>query len=182
MKDDFKIKMPRIRFPEGVWKRLWAYIEACPDEVGGLGLIEARENALVVSEIFLLEQEVTAGTTDLDPSAVARLQCGLMERETDPGALRFWWHSHADSPCYWSPVDQRTIGKLSSADYCLSLVGNRKREHRLRLDVSQPVPFAFDDLDHEVIEEIDPALAEAARLEVEAKVRQPRSFWRKVLT
>ena len=173
-----KVVCPQVRIPEKVWKRLMAYIEVCPMEVGGLGAVEWREGDLVVTDIFLLEQAVTAASTKLDPAAVARFVADWVRRGRDSEHLRFWWHSHADMGVFWSATDLQTIRELSEENFLVSLVGNRRGETLTRLTVSKPVPFAVDGLSVVIVPETDEALLEAVRLETAAKVRPaPRHFW-----
>lgn len=167
---------PKVAVPEKVWKRLLAYIEACPMEVGGLGTIEWRDGKLVVTDVFLLEQEVTNVKTLLDPAAVHRFLNAWVRDGKDPALLKFWWHSHADMSVFWSEMDMATIRQFTQEDWLVSLVGNHKRETRTRITSSLPFPFAFDFIPVEVIPDVDEAVVKAAREEVELKVRTKRRF------
>jgi len=183
MQDDDTSTRPRIRIHERALRKLWAYIEACPQEIGGLGLVECSADALLVTEIFLPHQDVTPSTTDpLTAGGIDVLMKALLARGICLSKLRFWWHSHADSPVYWSHEDRKTVFNLSSQDFCLSFVGNRRREHRLRLDASVPFRTTFDRLPFETVLETDRELAELVRKEVAEKVRmQKPSFISRVL-
>ena len=63
---------PKVRIPEGVWKKLLAYIDACPMEIGGFGTIEKRDGDLVVTDVFLIEQEVSSASVEFDAGGFAR--------------------------------------------------------------------------------------------------------------
>src|SRR5688572_27623530 len=91
-----RVSCPRVTVPEKTWKKLLAYIEACPMEVGGLGTVERVGQLLVVKDVFLLEQEVSAVSTVLDQRAVVKFLTDWTRAGHDPSLLRFWWHSHAD--------------------------------------------------------------------------------------
>lgn len=173
-------RFPEILIPEPVWKRLMAYMLSCPEEVGGLGAIAVRDGALVVEDVFLLEQEVTRATTRLDPSAVARLVARFAAEGRDPGSIRFWWHSHAAMDVFWSAVDLETIRELSEDGWLLAMVGNHRGETRVCLSVRNPLPIFLDDLPFRIAPDIDPAVVAAVRAEIRAKVtRAPSGIFRR---
>lgn len=165
---------PRIVFPEAVWKRLMAYIQACPLEVGGLGTVEIRGDKLVIGEVFLLEQEVTPAETKLDPAAVARFVARFSQAGRDPSRLKFWWHSHAAMGVFWSATDLETIRELSEGGYLVSLVGNHRGETKTRLTLRAPLEISVDDLAFQIEPALDPALVAGVRDEVRSKVRQAK--------
>jgi hypothetical protein len=165
---------PRVRIPEGVWKKLLAYIDACPMEIGGFGTIEKRDGELVVTDVFLIEQEVSAASVEFDAGGFARFLGDWVKQGRDLSLLRFWWHSHATFDCFWSDIDLRTIGLLSREDYLVSFVGNHRRESRMRLTVGKPIPVTLDDIELEVIAEVDPAIAAAAEADVVRLVRKKK--------
>ncbi len=171
-----RISCPKVAVPEKVWKRLLAYIDACPMEVGGLGTIERQDGKLVVTDVFLLDQEVSGVSTVLDQTAVAKFLVGWVRDGKDPSILRFWWHSHADMAVFWSETDMETIRQFTQGNWLVSLVGNRRRETRTRITTNEPFPFAIDVVPVEVIPDIDDAIVRAAREEVAAKVRPKRRF------
>lgn len=166
------LQIPRVVIPEAVWKRLLAYIQACPLEVGGLGTVEVRGDALVIDEIFLLEQEVTAAETKLDPAAVARFIAGFAGEGRDPSRLKFWWHSHADMEVFWSATDLATIRELSEGGYLVSLVGNHRGATKTRLTLRTPLELSVDNLAFQIEPALDPALVAEVRDEVRSKVRR----------
>ena len=171
-----RVSCPRIAFPEKTWKKLLAYVEACPMEVGGLGTVEQVGQLLIVRDVFLLEQEVSPVSTVLDQAAVVKFLTDWTRSGNDPSIIRFWWHSHADMDVFWSETDMATIRQFTQGNWLLSLVGNRKRQTRTRLTTSEPFPFAVDFLPVEVIPDVEDAIAKAAREEIAAKVRRKRRF------
>ncbi len=171
-----RVACPKVAVPEKVWKRLLAYIDACPMEVGGLGTIEWKDGMLVVTDVFLLEQEVSGVSTVIDHAAVAKFLVSWVRDGKDPSALRFWWHSHADMGVFWSETDMETIRQFTQGNWLVSLVGNRRHETRTRITTNEPFPFAVDFVPVEVIPDVDEALAKAARDEVAKKVRPKRRF------
>ncbi|HTK04147.1 MAG TPA: hypothetical protein VL500_01055 [Candidatus Eisenbacteria bacterium] len=177
MTTNIRAACPKVVIPEEVWKRLMAYILACPMEVGGIGSVELVGDTLIVTDVFLLEQEVTPVKTLLDGPAIRRFVTEWVRQGKDPEVLRFWWHSHADMPVFWSEIDMRTIRELSRHNYLVSLVGNHKLQTRTRITSSQPFPFAFDFVPVEVTPDLGEAVTKAAKEEVDKKVRTKRRLF-----
>lgn len=175
---EVRVVCPSLLIPEAVWKRLRAYIAACPGEVGGLGTVEIVEGDLVVTDVFLLEQEVSSVSTVLDTAAVARFVADWAGKGHDVSLLRFWWHSHADFAVGWSPTDRSTMELLSRENFLVAYVGNHRGDALARLVMQQPLALAVDDLPVTVIPRRDPRLMAAIRAEVRAKVRR-KPFWRR---
>ena len=98
-----------LRFTPEAYARLRLYVDLCPSEIGGLGEVRPEGDALLVTELFLLDQWVSPSETELDPEAVLRLLCRCLEEGRDPAALRLWWHSHAEHEVEWSATDEATI-------------------------------------------------------------------------
>jgi hypothetical protein len=174
MTQQVRVACPRVAIPEKVWKRLLAYIDACPMEVGGLGTIEWQDGKLVVTDVFLLEQAVSGVSTVIGHAAVAKFLVGWVREGKDPAILRFWWHSHADMGVFWSETDMETIRQFTQGNWLVSLVGNRRHETRTRITTNEPFPFAVDFIPVEVLADIDEAVVKAAREEVANKVRAKR--------
>jgi len=169
---------PKVVIPEAVWKKLMAYILACPMEVGGIGSVQIAGNSLIVTDVFLIEQEVTPVKTLLDRPAIRRFVTEWVRQGGDPEVLKFWWHSHAEMPVFWSEIDMRTIRALSEeGGYVLSLVGNHRLETRTRITSNLPFPFAFDFVPVEVTPDLGEAVTKAAAEEVAKKVRTKRRFF-----
>jgi hypothetical protein len=154
--------------------RSWAY--EAEGEVSGLGLVEvsAEEGRIVsleITEVFLLAQECTKTSTELDPDAVARLLVDL-EREGRSSELRLWWHSHADMGVFWSPTDERNITGLCPQDFMLSLVVNKAWETLVRVDWFAPARVTLDDLPLRILLP-DADVADRCRRQVAELVRAP---------
>ena len=167
----FTVEMPSVHFPERVWKRLLAYIDRCPMEVGGIGTVEHVGDMLIVSQIFLLAQNVSPSIMLLDPEAVQRFLEKWDADGKDTTPLRFFWHSHATSSTEWSGMDHKSMELLSRNNWTLSFVGNHRHEWRLRFTTQEPFPIAIDHVPCIVIPEFDPALVKDIEEEVRMKVR-----------
>lgn len=176
MKETLKLRLPKVRITESAWKLLRAFIQACPKEVGGIGTVTAEEDELIVREVFLIGQEASAGDFEIDPQALGQFLNEWIRQGRDTSELKFWWHSHADMNTFWSAVDEDTMQRLAGDSYLVSLVGNRKGEHRTCLTLMHPLHITVDDIRIDVIEELHPELVEWAEAEVQDKVRIRRKW------
>lgn len=117
-------------------RKLNAYIAQCPQEISGLGTVEVVEGELMITDVFLLEQEVTPSETVLPALTVAYFLATAVENGIDPSQLRLWWHSHARHQAYFSATDLATIGStFDTSPWLLSYVGCHAGTYQARLDV-----------------------------------------------
>jgi hypothetical protein len=104
------------------------YVNNTDIEISGLGRIQRDSlGNMVVTKVYLLDQENSAATTDLSEDAVSKC---LFETRQDAGDLNFWWHSHVNMGVFWSGTDMATIEQFGSKGYLLATVFNKKGEHR----------------------------------------------------
>jgi hypothetical protein len=122
-----------LRFSADTYARLRLYVELCPLEIGGLGEVRPDGKGLLVTELFLLDQRVSASETELQPEALLRLLHRCPEEGRDPAALRLWWHSHAEHGVEWSDTDEATIRGFAG-DSLVSLVTNKAGDLLCRYD------------------------------------------------
>ncbi len=126
-----------LRLTADTYARLRLYVELCPSEIGGLGEVRPEGDGLLVTDLFLLDQRVSASATELQPEAVLRLLHRCLEEGRDPEALRLWWHSHAKHEVEWSETDVATIQGFG-ADALVSLVTNKAGDLLCRFDSWAP--------------------------------------------
>jgi hypothetical protein len=154
-----------------VMKRLMYYTQAATGEVSGLGtIIKDEKNRHVVNNIYLLEQEASASDTELKPEAISKLMTDMMKANQDPGALKFWWHSHAAMGVFWSGTDDICAETLSK-EFAFSLVVNKAGERRCRLDLYSPFRITFDGVKVEELLQEDVDLKRECEKEVAEKVK-----------
>jgi hypothetical protein len=137
--DDIRLYL----LPE-VEERMRHYTNLAAGEVSGLGTVEQFDGGFLVTDIFLPRQECSQGGTELDQESVATLLMELDNAGQDPGALKFWWHSHGGLDTFWSRTDEECIDNLANGDYLLSLVTNKRGNVLARLDIFKPVRVTID--------------------------------------
>lgn len=118
-----------ILLSELAHKKIMYWVNKCDKEVSGFGLVEydQTKKCFYVTDAFLIEQEVTSSTTDIDEKGFAKL---LYQTAKNKGDLNFWWHSHVNMSVFWSGTDMDTIKKLGSNGWIAASVFNKKDEVR----------------------------------------------------
>lgn len=126
-----------IRIRQQALTKLLLYAEQCPMEIGGLGYVVQDSEGLLIPDLFILPQKVSASDTELDPEALCEFLGRLVQEQVDVSSVRLWWHSHGDMDLIWSETDCLTIGALPG-DFWVAILVNRRGEIRCRLDAFAP--------------------------------------------
>ncbi len=132
-----------IRIRRHALDRLLVYAERCPVEIGGLGTVVEDAEGLLITDVFLLPQKVSACDTELDAEALFALLGRVMAEGDDVAGVRLWWHSHGDMDPVWSETDCATIATLPG-DFWVALLVNRRGEVVCRLDAFSPRRRTWD--------------------------------------
>lgn len=151
----------KLIIPPAVERKLHAYVKAVEGEIAGMGEIEVREDGnLWVTDVTIYDQEVTGGTADLSSEALAHFQTDLVKRGESPKNWYLWWHSHAGMAAFFSTTDTGTIETSTEFDHVVSLVVNKRRERKARLDTHFPFRITVTDLPIEIPAEVNPRTIE----------------------
>lgn len=154
----------------------WMHL-AHPHEVAGFGTLVVKEDALVIDDVYLLTQEATAASAEMDADAVGKLEYEVFQEamaagvESPPG-LRWWWHSHVNMEAYWSSTDKATLRKLSQGGWMSATVFNLRGDQETCIVAQFPgAPLTEADIGFEVVyPEPSKEEEEAWKAEFEAKV------------
>jgi len=133
-----------VSIPANLRHRLDLYIRQCGNlEVSGLGTVEVRSGILEVTDLYLLEQEVSVGETELSALSVAQFLASAAGQGIDHTKVRLWWHSHGSMESFWSATDDKTIDGFDHVPWWLSIVGNSRGDYLGRVDVypNEAVPL-----------------------------------------
>jgi hypothetical protein len=156
------------------YEKLWAWTRIAKGEFSCLGLVEETEEGPAITDLFLVKQESTSTTTDMNQTDIARLLVELAQ-DGKEGQLLAWLHSHGSNGVFWSQTDEDTIDGLAFEPYAVSVVVNKRGEARGRVDVFQPFRFTVDDLPLKVRVQPQGLDKECAR-EFKAKVSEGDAF------
>ena len=130
--DLHEIKDVCVEMPPEVFNKIMAYVDLCQMEVGGLGRVvwEKRSDLLVakIQDVYLVDQEVSASTTDLDAAAVGKL---VYETRNLEGSIGYWWHSHVSMSTFWSGQDHQCMYDfIDQGGMAVFGVFNKRKENR----------------------------------------------------
>ena len=161
-----------------VWAKLRHWVKlAKNDEVSCLGLVEEMKDggkvaALLVSDIYLLEQEVSGAETELDDKAVANLLIQLTTEGVDTSRLKCWIHSHATMKTFWSGTDDECCSQLANNSYTVSIVTNLRGDLLARVDLYHPFRITLHDVPTRIHCACSKEMEELYTAEFESKVKR----------
>ena len=138
----------KIAIDELVYQKIMHWVhKAGGYEVSGLGNVvyDKEAGCMRVTEAYLLEQENTGSTTDIDANAIGKLEHEHYVSGIE-GELKFWWHSHANMGVFWSKTDMDTIEMLGNGGWFACTVFNAKEEMRSCFFMTDPVKCFTDEL------------------------------------
>jgi len=178
----FRMKQPMfeitVLIEAAAWARLRHWVNlAGNDEVSCLGLIEEikdcdRITALLVSDIYLLEQEVSGADTELEDKAVANLMIHLATEGVDTSRLKCWIHSHSTMKTFWSGTDEECCSQLINDSYSVSIVTNLRGDILTRIDIYNPFRVTLNAIPTRIHCTCSKELEELYTVEFEAKVKR----------
>ena len=160
----------KLLIPSNIYAEIDYYVQKCPIEISWLGRLKKDdEGNFVLTKIYLLKQENTGVSTEIDADAVATL---LYQTRKDEGMLNWWGHSHVDMDVRWSGTDMDTKQEHGKNGFLVSTVFNKKGRYRTSYyqGNSEFLPPVFqDDIETEVA--YVPTTEEVARWEAEYKAK-----------
>lgn len=170
----------KIMLSPEVYSEVMYLVNKCDKEISGLGKVKIVGDKVYVVKQYLLEQEVTGTTTDIDENAVSKL---LYEAYKDgglaEGELLWWWHSHVDMGVFWSGTDHATIKEFGKNGRIFATVFNKKREMRsayYQAGTEQYPQMFIDSIETEIDMRLPDSRTKELEQEFEAKVKS--KVWR----
>lgn len=160
------------------WAKLRHWVKLSRDnEVSCLGLIDEIKDddrivALIVSEIYLLEQTVSGADTEFEDRSVANLMIQLATEDVDASRLKCWIHSHAGMKTFWSGTDEECCSLLANASYSVSIVTNLRGDLLTRIDIYNPFRVTLNKVPTQIHCTCSKELEELYTVEFEAKVKR----------
>ena len=126
-------------------RELWVYSLATDREISGIGEVHGpASNLLITTPLHLLKQQGNYVKTVLDIDEVLALLEQYIMTGKDPETLRFWYHSHAYHPAFFSEQDHATIRKLSAMmPVCVAGVVNHRGDSAWEVIIENAVTYSF---------------------------------------
>lgn len=162
-------KLPTIYISYETKRKMDYYIMLTNSEISGFGHVVPYRQGLLVTDVFIVEQECSSTESDISQEAIADMLLTMILDEIDPSTIKLWFHSHAKMKTFWSQTDDDTIRILSKDSWLLSIVGSHIDNYLARVDIDNP-PITLDNLDIEVITPFDAKIRQAIQDEIANKV------------
>lgn len=154
------IKAPEVLITLEAYEKLMHYIDLYPIEISGTGLVKLVEidipqyhfiigkkrkekqrvdsyTRFIIYDVFTVKTFNTGAHTDAQ-QGMKELFYKLIQEGRDTSDVKLWWHSHVDMGASWSGEDHDTIFNFN-CDWMVSIVGNKKQEFMVRLDMYRPI-------------------------------------------
>jgi proteasome lid subunit RPN8/RPN11 len=170
------VKKPVMHVPLEQWQLMTAFVQTCPVEICGYGLVDQIGlTTFLVEKAYILDQNVGEAHARVDKMVIGQHQVDLERQGIDSGRIRLQWHSHGHGGAYVSPIDLDNIENYPGDEWMISLVLNKRGEFAAQLDVFKP--FRVWTPVKVVVDLPIPAnLARQAQRDIRAKVRQPNNI------
>jgi len=169
-----KAEIKTVAILPDIYEKIMFWVDSCDKEISGMGKVTIKDGGYQIIEAYLLEQEVTSTTTDIDAVALGKLMSETIKEE---GHLNFWWHSHVNMGTFWSGTDIQTIKDFGKAGFCLATVFNKKRDTRTAYCQGGDdffTPLFIDDIKLEIARPVNLSKHKQWKKEMDDKVRIPK--------
>jgi hypothetical protein len=133
----------RVGIHAEAMERIWHWTDLAKGEFSCLGTVEGTH----VTHVQLFDQVCTASSTELDQQALAK----FLVTHPRPEAVRAWIHSHGKLGVFWSEQDEQCIDGLANDTCLISIVVNKARQMKCRVDLWQPVRVTLDDVPVDIV-------------------------------
>ena len=127
----------KLYFLQRAYDKMRLYVELCEDEIGWLGYVDKLpDNAgYMVTDVFLLDQEVHGATTKISPTAIIDYYNSLDDagRDNFLKKCKIWGHSHVNMAPTPSGQDDDMGKELSKdvEDFYIRLITNKRGEYNV---------------------------------------------------
>lgn len=167
--------------PQRSYLKMIRYTRAVEGEISGMANVDwdKKHVNLVVSEVYLLKQEATTGTVQLEDQAVDDFMLEIILNGATQ-TPRLWWHSHYDFEPFFSSVDEDTIKRYGdkTKSFWVAICINQKGNMEAKAILKEPKEQIIEKLSIR----ITPALpsyepTEEIKEEVKAKVKMKHPFY-----
>lgn len=137
----------KILLSTQAYLKLKYYSLQCNTEISGLGLIHINNKNIIVDDIYLINQQASYASTELDKKSVALFLQEQHKKGIDTSLIKLWWHSHVKMDVFWSITDDSAIECLGdTSNLIVSIVINHQLDMLGRIDVFNPIRITLDDV------------------------------------
>lgn len=128
--------IPTVFISEQALKDMMILVGETKTEVGWLGSVKRLGSNFLIEEIFIPQQEVSMGTTEMTVEGLAKLTRELVKRDDADeicNNLKFWGHSHVNMAVDPSRTDDDQMKKFEYNDFFIRAILNKQGEMKVWL-------------------------------------------------
>jgi hypothetical protein len=130
--------VPTVRIYQRALRKMWNWVQCCDIEVGWLGCADMCDDGnLLITDVFLPDQDCHSTTTELTPEGIADLGMKLMGEDDAANIpvdspdyrankLLFWGHSHINMGVSPSGQDDDQMRQFTERDWFIRGIFNKK--------------------------------------------------------
>ena len=145
-----------ISIQDKAFLKLIYYTKNIDEEIAGLLVVEKNGTFLHISDVILLNQEVSSGDVELSKDALLDFTDEMADKNPEIlPKIKGWYHSHNFMNTFWSGTDDEAFKTLLgfSRDYCIGVVTSKQHHFRFRVDVETTNfgTLSFDNVPYKII-------------------------------
>jgi len=111
------------------YEKIQIWIHMTDKEISGFGIVEIVNKVAFVKDVILLDQENHDIETEMKGNDICKAMTEFIQNG-ETAEMKFWWHSHVDMSCHWSPQDMETIKMLGKQGWFFHSVFNKDGESK----------------------------------------------------
>ncbi len=164
---------------KNAYDKMRAYVDLCDYEIGWHGLIKKLDNnkGYMLTDVYLLKQEVNSGTCEIDEDAELEYFNGMTKEQQDEFMVinRLWGHSHNTMAAFASGQDdsQGREHAKDVDDFYIRLITNKKNEYYITIyDKEHNIEVTIDEVI--VYDPINIDIRAQVKKEIEDKVKEKK--------
>lgn len=145
----------KISFTRDAYIKIRSFVDSTDLEISGYGKSHLDGDKIIVDDIIIVKQKCSGTVTDLDDESTMKFFKSKLDSGEEIKNWNIWWHSHVNMGVFWSETDKKTAEDYCSNNpYIISIVTNKRREIKARVDVfnRDRSPFKLNKKYHEEFE------------------------------
>lgn len=169
-------EIPKIFIKPGAFHKMEYYVSLSTNEISWLGTVQKLGENFVISDVYLVEQQVSLATTEMTKDGIVELGLELLSSGGIDlcSSLKFWGHSHCLGPTSPSGQDESQmttfLTDLSGTDsYFIRAIVNKhgRMQFTLYLDGGSIV---VNDAEWSLYYQVEDGLKDVVESEIAQKV------------
>lgn len=131
-------KIPEIRIDINAYNKIMEATNICDNEIALLGCVKKENNAYIIYDAIIIEQQVHSTTAEITEEGLSKLALELVAEENGIqkwNDIKVWYHSHVNMSTTPSGQDEKQMDLFiqNNEDYFIRMIGNKKEELKIDL-------------------------------------------------